>query len=365
MSQLFDPLHLGAVSLKNRIIMAPLTRGRSGPHGIPNTLMADYYAQRASAGLILAEATAVSRDGHGWLNSPGLYTDEQQEGWKQIADSVHASDGKIFVQLWHMGAAVHPDFVGGDTPISSSATQLTGQLTTPKGRDREFVTPRALSVAEIPQQVKNFAQAARRAVDAGLDGVELHAANGFLIDQFTRDSSNQRTDGYGGTIENRLRFMCEVVEAVCQEIGASRVGIRLSPTNKVWNVSDSEYRSTFTRAVKLLNGFDLAYLHLLEPRPDSGHAMETIDYLTPLLRQHYQGTLVVNGGYSMESADDALENNFAEAVAFGIPFIANPDLVERYRAQSELATPNPDLFYSNGAEGYTDYQSLEAEALTV
>jgi N-ethylmaleimide reductase len=364
MSTLFDPIHLGSITLKNRIIMAPLTRGRADANGIPTKLMANYYAQRASAGLIIAEATAVSRDGHGWLNSPGLYTDEQQQGWKNIAESVHSAHGKIFVQLWHMGAAVHPDFIAGDIPVSSSSTQLAGQLTTPRGRDQAFVTPRALSITEISQQVANFAQAARRAVDAGLDGVELHAANGFLIDQFTRDSSNKRTDAYGGSIEKRLRFMREVVEAVCQEIGASRVGIRLSPTNKVWNISDSEYSDTFTQAAELLNGFDLAYLHLLEPHPDSGHGMETIDYLTPKLRKHYHGTLLVNGGYSMDSASAALESNLAEAVAFGIAFIANPDLVERYRNQSELASPNPDLFYTNGAEGYTDYTSLAAELVT-
>lgn len=360
MTTLFDPIKMGNRQLKNRIFMAPLTRGRAGSDGVPDTLMAEYYRQRASAGLIIAEATAISADGRGWLNSPGLYNDIQQAGWQQVADAVHSTGGTIFVQLWHMGAAVHPDFIDGATPVSSSAVQLTGQLPTPKGRDREFVTPRELTTHEIDNQVKNFARAARRAIDAGLDGVEIHAANGFLIDQFTRDSSNRRSDAYGGSIDNRLRFMLEVVTAASKEIGADKVGIRLSPTNSVWGISDSQYRETFSRAVEKLNNIGLAYLHLLEPRPDSGHGMATIDYLTPVLREKYSGLLLANGGYNRDSAELTLNKGLADAVAFGMPFIANPDLVNRYKTEAPLSEPDASHFYTEGAAGYTDYAPMTA-----
>jgi len=363
MSDLFSPIQLGQQQLNNRIFMAPLTRGRAGEKGIPGELMAEYYAQRASAGLIIAEATATSHNGRGWLNSPGLFNDEQQAGWQRVADAVHTAGGKIFVQLWHMGASVHPDFLLDEEPVSSSAVKLTGTLPTPLGRDRPFTTPKALSRYEISQQVKYFAQAARRAVDAGLDGVEIHAANGFLIDQFTRDSSNQRSDEYGGSVDNRLRFMREVVDAVSHEIGADRVGIRLSPTNTTWGINDSHYRETFTTAVKQLDGFGLAYLHLLDPPPEHQHGIETIDYLTPQLRQHWSGNLLVNGGYNKTSGNAALSSGLADAVAFGSPFIANPDLVARYRTDSPLAEMNGDLLYSQGAAGYCDYRSLPTEAL--
>ena len=356
-TSLLTPIQLGQYSLKNRIIMAPLTRGRAGKHGIPTELMAQYYQQRASAGLIIAEATAVSKDGRGWLNSPGLYNNEQQAGWKLVADAVHQASGRIFVQLWHMGAAVHPDFLNDEAPVSSSNITLTGQLPTPKGRDRGMAEPKPLTQEGIKEQVQNFVQASRRAIDAGLDGIEIHAANGFLIDQFTRDSTNKRSDEYGGSIDNRLRFMMEVVTAVCNEIGADKVGIRLSPTNSVWQVSDSQYKETFSQAVTKLNAFKLAYLHLLEPKPNSGHGMETIDYLTPLLREKYTGLFIANGGYDKETAQDALNNQLADAISFGVPFIANPDLAQRFKNNDELSAPNPDLFYTEGAEGYTDYTS--------
>jgi N-ethylmaleimide reductase len=356
-NSLLKPIILGQYSLKNRVIMAPLTRGRAGKYGIPTELMVQYYQQRASAGLIIAEATAVSKDGRGWMNSPGLYTDDQQAGWKKVAEAVHQKAGRIFVQLWHMGAAVHPDFLNDEAPVSASNVTLTGQLPTPKGRDRTMAEPKALTQEGIHQQVLNFVRASRRAIDAGLDGVEIHAANGFLIDQFTRDSTNKRNDEYGGNINNRLRFMMEVVKAVCDEIGADKVGIRLSPTNSVWQVSDSQYKETFSQAVIQLNTFNLAYLHLLEPKPNSGHGMETIDYVTPLLREKYTGLLIANGGYDKDSAKDALDNKLADAISFGVPFIANPDLVERFENTDELSAPNPELFYTDGPEGYADYSA--------
>ncbi len=352
MSSLFKPLTLGKTLLKNRIIMAPLTRGRAGALGIPGNLMAEYYAQRASAGLIIAEATAVSPGGRGWLNSPGLYNQQQQDGWAKVASAVHKNKGRLFVQLWHMGAAVHPDFINDKQPVSASQVKLIGQLPTPKGRDRTFTTPRALSIDEIKQQVKNFAQAARRAIDAGLDGVEIHAANGFLIDQFTRDRTNQRIDKYGGSIDNRLRFMNEVVTAVCHEIGADKVGIRISPTNSTWGINDSQYKKTFARAMDLLNPFNLAYVHVLESKPTADSGME---YLTPLLRQTYKGTLLANGGYNLDTGSMAINADLADAIAFGMPFIANPDLVERYQHGAPLSQPDNSTFYSEGPEGYVDY----------
>ncbi|MGQ7845596.1 alkene reductase [Granulosicoccus sp. 3-233] len=363
MTTLHTPLNLGSVALKNRIIMAPLTRGRAGSAGIPGELMANYYAQRASAGLIIAEATAVSADGRGWLNSPGLYNDEQQSGWWNVADRVHQASGRIFVQLWHMGATVHPDFLDGREPVSASAVRLEGMLTTPRGRDRQLVAARPLSVEEIAEQVGNFARAARRAIDAGLDGVEIHAANGFLIDQFNRDSSNRRNDEYGGSIDNRLRFLREVVAAVCTEIGADKVGVRLSPTNASWGISDSQYRETFTRACRLLNGQGLAYLHLLEHRPGTDKAMDAMEFLTPLLRRCFDGPLLVNGGYCRESAQQALDDGLASGVTFGTPFIANPDLVARFATDSALATPRREFFYTPGAEGYTDYAPMPSRSM--
>lgn len=363
MTTILDSLTLGSMTLKNRIIMAPMTRGRAGSSGVPGKLMADYYAQRASAGLIVAEATAVSADGRGWLNSPGLFTDEQQDGWLAVASAVHDAGGRIFVQLWHMGATVHPDFLDGAQAVSSSAIRPPGKHATPLGSDRELDTARPLTPEEIAEQVRNFAGAARRAVDAGLDGIEIHAANGYLIDQFTRDSCNQRTDNYGGNIDNRLRFMREVVAAVCDEIGADKVGIRLSPTNVSWGVSDSQYRQTFTQAVRQLNEFGLAYLHLLEHLPGSEKAVPGLDYLTPELRRHFDGPVLVNGGYTRESAREALSSGLADGVAFGVPFIANPDLVARLQTGGALAAPRPEFYYTSGAEGYSDYQIDSASVM--
>ncbi|EPJ53942.1 MAG: NADH:flavin oxidoreductase [Osedax symbiont Rs2] len=353
MADLFNTITLGDYKLSNRIFMAPLTRGRAVEQGVPNALMAQYYAQRASAGLIIGEATAVAKNALGWMHAPGIFTAEQQEGWRQVAQAVHNQQGRIFLQLWHMGSTVHPDFLEGELPVSSSAVKQNGSLTTPKGRDREFVVPQALSTTAIKEVVQQFVDAAKRAIDAGLDGVEIHAANGFLIDQFTRDGVNQRTDEYGGNIENRLRFMLEIVAALCREIGSGKVGIRLSPMNSVWGIKDSDPQAVFTAAVQKLNPFNLAYLHLLEPKPNDGSL-----YLTPILRRHYQGKLLINSGYTKATATTALENNEADAVAFGTPFIANPDLVQRYRQGAALAVADSSTFYTQTAKGYTDYPSV-------
>lgn len=363
MSELFNSLSLGRMTLTNRVVMAPLSRSRASEDGVPTDIMAQYYGQRASAGLIIAEATAVSAEGRGWMNSPGLFNAEQQAGWKTIAERVHEKQGRIFVQLWHMGATVHPDFNDGAQPVSSSTVTLAGALKTPKGRDREFVQPRELSVKEITERVEQFVAAARRAIDAGLDGVELHGANGFLIDQFTRDSSNQRTDAYGGSIDNRLRFMLEVAAAVSAEIGADKVGIRLSPTNSVWGIADSQYEQTFSRAVERLLPLQLAYIHLLENKPGGDNGIHTsIDYLTPklaeLVNTQTKTKLIVNGGYDKASAEHALAGKLGDAVAFGVPFIANPDLVERYQTSAELTEADSSTYYTQGEKGYVDYPAL-------
>ena len=360
MNNIFSAITLGDYQLNNRIFMAPLSRGRAVENGVPNAMMAEYYRQRASAGLIIAEATAVAKRGLGWMNAPGIFNDEQQAGWKNIADAVHEKDGRIFVQLWHMGSIVHPDFLDGELPVSSSAVKQQGALTTPKGRDREFAVPQPLTKAQIAAVVQQFVDAARRAIDAGLDGVEIHGANGFLVDQFTRDSINQREDEYGGSVDNRLRFMMEIVEAVSAEIGSGKVGIRLSPTNKVWGIKDSDPKATFTRAVTRLNDFNLAYVHILEPKPEVGHPIECVDYLTPVLREHYQGNLIINGGFNKDTANKALANNEAEAIAFGSPFISNPDLVERYQVNAELTKADNTTFYTSEAKGYTDYPFMTA-----
>ncbi|WP_444893150.1 alkene reductase [Microbulbifer sp. TRSA001] len=362
MPDLFTPLSLGDYTLKNRVVMAPLSRSRANSNGVPQPISAQYYRQRASAGLIIAEATATSPTGRGWINGPGIYTREQIAGWQQISEEVHRDEGVIFVQLWHMGAAVHPDFLGGNKPVSASQITLEGTLPTPIGRDRPFKQARSLSKTEIRKIIAEFAQAAKNAIAAGLDGIELHAANSFLIDQFTRDGSNLRTDEYGGSIDNRLRFLSEVTDAVCDAIGSGKVGIRLSPSNEIWQVKDSQYRDTYARAVELLNPLDLAYLHLLEPRPDSGHDIQTIDYQTPDLRQIYNGILISNGGHSAASAKQMILNGGSDAVSFGKPFIANPDLVERFRHGWPLNIGNRSTYYTNGPEGYIDYPTFTAEA---
>ncbi len=354
-THLFEPMTLGDYQLKNRMIMAPLTRARAQEDGTPTELMAEYYGQRAGAGLIIAEATAISAQGRGWMHSPGLFNQQHQNAWAKVADSVHKQGGRIFVQLWHMGSTVHPDFLEGQLPVSSSAVKQQGAMVTPKGRDREFVVPRALTTVEIEHTVQDFVAAAKRAIAVGLDGVEIHGANGFLVDQFSRDSINQRDDEYGGSIDNRLRFMLEVVSAVTDAIGAGKVGIRLSPTNAVWGINDSDPAGLFGRAAERLSELNLAYLHLLEPKPDS---ISDTAYLTPLIRHKYKGTLLINGGYDQDSGHEALANQEANAIVYGSAFIANPDLVERFRLRAELAQADPNTFYTHDRAGYVDYPAM-------
>ncbi len=359
---LFDPIKLGDYHLNNRVFMAPMTRARSGPTGVPTDTVATYYAQRASAGLIITEATAVDPRGDGWPGAPGIYTDAQQSGWKLVADAVHAKGGHIFMQLWHMGRAVLTESIGGQKALAPSPIAAEGALPNSQGVPTAFETPEEMSVAQIKDAVRAFATAARRAVDAGLDGIELHAANNFLIDAFLRDGTNQRRDEYGGSIENRSRFLLEVVDAVVAEIGAGKVGVRFSPTNAVFGISDTNPEATFTYAARQLSKRKLAYLHVLEPALDSGSSMSVgLPQVAPALRDAYDGLLILNGSLNKSDGQDAISNGRAEAVAYGIPFIANPDLVERYQSDLALSEPNPDTFYSGGSKGYVDYPNAVLE----
>jgi N-ethylmaleimide reductase len=356
---LFDPVQLGDLSLSNRIVMAPLTRGRAGDSRIPNDLMAEYYAQRAEAGLIVSEATAISCQGFGWAGAPGIYTDAMEEGWKKVTDAVHKRGGKMVLQLWHMGRLSHPVFLDGELPVAPSAI-------TPQGRTRDgsgtrpYIQPRALEAHELPGIIEDYVMATRRALRAGFDGVEVHGANGYLLDQFIRDGANQREDDYGGSLENRLRFPRQVVEAVIAEAGAGKVGLRLSPTNPNGGITDSDPVITFTYAVEVFSGYKLAYLHVMEPFPESGKAFPGVPYVLPHIRTAYKGNLMVNGGYNLEQGNKALAEGQADAVAYGVPFIANPDLVTRLRKGAPLNIADPDSFYSEGAAGYTDYPLLQS-----
>lgn len=359
---IFDAVQLGDISLSNAVLMAPLTRGRAGPSRIPGDMMAEYYAQRASAGLIVSEATAISKQGYGWAGAPGIYTDAMEEGWKKMTDAVHRRGGKIVLQLWHMGRLSHPIFQEGEQlPVSASALTPVGRTRDGSG-SRPYVTPRALEAAELPGIVEDYVNATRRALRAGFDGVEIHGANGYLLDQFIRDGANQRTDEYGGNIENRLRFPLQVVEAVAAEAGASRTGIRLSPTNPNGGSKDSDPIATFTAAAKALSRYNLAYLHVMEPAPDSSKAFPDVPYVLPEMRKAYRGNLLVNGGYDLSHAHEAISSGLAQGVAFGVPFIANPDLVERLKTGAALNEADPATFYSEGPEGYIDYPFLQTAA---
>jgi len=358
MTDLFTPIKVGDYELPNRIFMAPLSRSRASSGGVANALMAEYYAQRASAGLIIAEAAAVSPLGMGWRNAPGCFSDAQQSGWTLTTERVHAENGRIFLQLWHMGNLVHPDFIQGQQPVSSFPAKAPGQIITPSGVEKPFVMPRALTKAEIVETRQAFVAGAKRAIAAGFDGIEIHAANGFLIDQFTRDGVNQRADEYGGSVDNRLRFMLEIVADLCDAIGSTKVGIRISPTNKVWGIRDTHPEITFGRAAEKLNEFNLAYLHVLEPKPDTPHFMATVGHLMPLIRQRYQGVLIANCGYTQQTGNEAVENQEADAVAYGSWFISNPDLVARFAHNAPITEPNRETYYSEGAVGYTDYPHI-------
>jgi 2,4-dienoyl-CoA reductase-like NADH-dependent reductase (Old Yellow Enzyme family) len=357
MPSLFDPITIGDLVLPNRIIMAPLTRGRATREGVPTSLMATYYAQRAAAGLIISEGTGVSREGLGWPFAPGLWTDAQVEGWKPVTEAVHRAGGRIIAQLWHMGRLVHPDFLDGAAPLSASATTAPFKAHTYDGK-KPYEPAREATLDDVGRSVDDFARAARNALAAGFDGVQLHGANGYLIDQFLRDGTNKREDEYGGSIENRVRLLREVTAALVAEVGAGRTHVRLSPNGEVQGCDDSRPHELFTAAGKVLGGLGIASLELREPGSQSSFLATEVEPVSPAIRQVFGGALILNSDYVGSTAEARLTQGAADAISFGRPFIANPDLVERLRSRAELAEPHPGTFYTPGPNGYTDYPSL-------
>lgn len=361
MPTLFDPLRLGAIAAPNRIFMAPLTRARATREHVPTALQADYYAQRADAGLIISEATGISREGLGWPFAPGLWTPEQTEAWKPVTDAVHKAGGRIVAQLWHMGRIVHSSFLGGAQPVSASATTAPGQAHTYDGK-QPYDEARPLALAEIPRLLDDYRTAAANAMEAGFDGVQLHAANGYLIDQFLRDNSNFRSDAYGGSIENRIRLLDEVTRAIVDVVGADRTGVRLSPNGDVQGANDSNPQALFTAAAAALSEIGIAFLEMREPQGDSSFRPNEVPPITPAIREVFDGVLVLNSDFTPESAAETVASGLADAIAFGRPFIANPDLPARIAHGLPLAKPEVATFYTQGAEGYTDYPAAETVA---
>lgn len=354
MPTLFDPIALGAIAAPNRVLMAPLTRARATRDHVPTPLMAEYYAQRASAGLILSEATGISREGTGWPNAPGIWSDEQVEAWKPITAAVHAAGGRIAAQLWHMGRLVHPSFTGGAAPVSASATTGPGDAHTNEGK-QPYTQARAATADDIARILGDYARAARNAIAAGFDGVQLHAANGYLIDQFLRDNSNHRDDGYGGAVENRIRLLVEVTTRLIETVGADRVGVRLSPNGDSQGANDSDPHALFAAAAAALDRIGTAYIELREPRPGGTFAVPETAPVHPVIRRAFSRPLILNSDYGAEDAQAALDAGEADAIAFGRPFIANPDLPRRLAEGLPLNEGDWTTYYSPGARGYTDY----------
>ncbi len=359
MPDLFAPTTFGSISLPNRIVMAPLTRARSDRNGVPNALMAEYYAQRAEAGLIISEATGISREGLGWPNAPGLWNEAQVGGWKLVTDAVRRAGGRIVAQLWHMGRLVHPD-LGGGQPISSSATTAPDFAHTYAGK-KPYTEARAATVADIKRIVDDYAHAARNAIAAGFDGVQVHGANGYLVDQFLRDGANLRADEYGGSIENRLRFVTEVLSAAGDAIGMDKVGIRFSPNIYSQGVEDSDPIPLFVALARRLEELKVPWIELREAhRPTSAGAIPT-EPVSPAMRALYSGAIAVNSDYDGPSARARMAEEIVDAISFGRPFIANPDLVERIRAGAPLNPGDEATYYSGAAAGYVDYPTLGEE----
>lgn len=354
MATLFDPVSVGSLSLDNRIALAPMTRSRGTPDHLQSELAATYYAQRAGAGLLITEGTPVSQEGVGYIHVPGIWSDAQVEAWKPVTEAVHAEGSTIFAQIWHVGRISHTTFQPDErAPVAPSALAANAQAFTGTGF-QPTSTPTALDEAGIRRIVGDFAAAARRAVDAGFDGVEIHGANGYLLEQFLYTGSNTRTDGYGGSPANRARFTLEVVDAVIEAIGGERVGLRLSPQNTFNDSHDDDRKATFAALASELARRPLAFLHIVEPvsTPEA-------DRIAPSLRAAFDGTVLLNGGYDATTARAALENGDADLIAFGSSFISNPDLPARLRLGAPLVPPNPETFYTPGPEGYTDYPALD------
>ncbi len=354
---LFQPIQVGDLKLRNRIVMAPLTRNRASAGNVPTAINATYYEQRASAGMIIAEATQICPEGQGYIATPGIYSPEQIEGWKLVTQAVHAKGGLIVLQLWHVGRISHTSLQpGGKAPVAPSAIRAEAKTYVADG----FVDvsePRALELNEIPELIETYRKAAANAIEAGFDGVEVHAANGYLLDQFLRDKSNHRTDAYGGSIENRTRLVFEVVEAVAGQIGGGRTGVRLSPLTSFGDVSDSDPQALFNRVVERLAPLKLAYIHVIEGETGGDRHPQPFDY--EAMRKPFHGTWIDNNGYDRQMAIDAVSNGHADVIAFGTKFLANPDLPRRLHENAPLNKPDQSTFYGGDAHGYTDYPTLD------
>ncbi len=359
-SVLFQPFTLGDLTLPNRIALAPMTRSRAGVERIPNALMAEYYVQRSAAGLLITEATTISEEANGWNESPGIYTDQMTEGWRQVVDAVHQQRGLIFLQLWHMGRSSHSSFHHGKLAVAPSAIKINEEyIHTPTGKQPHEV-PRALDTSEIPRVVEDYRLAAERAKQAGFDGVEIHGANGYLIDEFLQSKTNQRTDDYGGSIENRYRFLKEVVEAVTSVLPANRVGVRLSPNGAYNDMGSPDFRQQFTYVASQLDSYGLSYLHVMDGLAFGFHNLGEPMTLAEF-RKVFRGALIGNCGYTREAAESMITQGDADLVAFGRPFISNPDLVDRFRNDWPLApiAPMSDWYAPTGEKGYTDFPAYQ------
>ena len=356
-TDLFSPMRIGELTLPNRIWMSAMTRTRATEDNVPTEVMADYFAQRAGAGLIVTDCTAVSQQARGVIRGPGIWRDDQIAGWRSVTERVHRKCGRIFCQIWHCGRVAHPDMRDGDMPVAPSPIPARGDFFLPSGRV-DFPVPRALGIEEIPGIIADFAQATRNARAAGFDGVELHGANGYLHDQFLQDGSNKRKDAYGGSAEHRARFMVETTQAMIEAWAAAHVGVRLSPSSTLYGADDSNKRETFGTVIEQLNALGIAYLTLLEPNAKDAEKGVQIPQVAETFRARVAVPLIVNTGFDKAKANAFIAAGKADAVAFGVPYIANPDLVERLRSDAPLNKPDPTTFYGKGAKGYTDYPAL-------
>jgi N-ethylmaleimide reductase len=356
-TKLFEPYQLGPITLQNRVVMAPLTRNRAIAGQVPNPLAIDYYAQRASAGLLITEASQVSQQGQGYQDTPGIFSREQVAGWRKVTDRVHQNKGRIFIQLWHVGRISHTSLQpNGGAPVAPSAIPAKTK-TFVNGTFADVSAPRALELGEIPGIIDSFKTAASNAIEAGFDGVEIHGANGYLLDQFAKDGANKRTDAYGGSIENRARLMIEVAKAVAAAIGPERTGIRISPVTPANDITDSNPQALFDYITDHLEALKLVYLHVIEGATGGPRDNLPFDYAS--LRKRFSRAYVANNGYDLALANKVLAANAADLIAFGKPFISNPDLVERLKAGAPLNEPDKATFYGGGAKGYTDYPTLQ------
>ena len=357
MAGLFDPITLGAIEAPNRILMAPLTRSRATEDHVPTELMVEYYRQRAGAGLIISEATGISRQGLGWPNTPGLWREDQVEGWKPVTEAVHRAGGRIVAQLWHMGRLARPDVTGLQS-LAPSAVRAPYAVP----EKNPYDTPRVATLDDIRQTLDDYAAAARNAIAAGFDGVQIHSANGYFIDEFLRNGVNKRDDDYGGPVENRMRLLREVTERVTAEVGAGRTAVRLSPNGETQGADDSDPESLFVPVARMLDSLGIAFLELREQSPDGTFGSTDVPKLSPKIREAFRRPLVLNQDYTLAAAEADLASGLADAISWGRLYIANPDLAERFRRNAPLNAPNPKTFYKPGPEGYVDYPALEVAA---